>query len=344
MGRTGAGSWGGTNMPRRVLRALNFPADAQIKPTKSQGQPLNFAWVRTSTTHCRNHAQQRWLGSSRCPVLFPSGHHSSRGAGPTPACPVTLRELPGWEAQRQAEVISAAALEMRLKPRGLQGHIPNMSWLNKAIYQHHVDTAELGTESQRALAMGPCNTQRAWGALGRVEKCPLRLPFRKKAAGTAVPTAGRPNGHHPGEGLLWEMLPVHHSPAGITPPGSQQPRQHPEVPRCPTAEPPPGGGSGGGSGRERAQPSWDLPGPGHPLPRGSAPPGRAPSTGAALGAAAPDPRGSSRDPGDARPRPESASRRRGVRHPPDEAPPAPSPLSPYLSGLGSRRLPGASRC
>lgn len=35
-----------------VLRALNFPADAQIKPRKPQGQPLNLACVRTPATCC----------------------------------------------------------------------------------------------------------------------------------------------------------------------------------------------------------------------------------------------------------------------------------------------------
>lgn len=142
-------------------------------------------------------------------------------------------ELPGRAAQCQAEVGSAAALEMRLQPQGRQGHIPNMSWLNKAIYQQRVDTAELGTESQRALAMGPCNIQGAWGALGRVEKSPLLLPLGKKATGTAVPRAGRPGGHHPGEGLIGEMLPACQRPAGVAHWGSRQPGKHPEVPRCP---------------------------------------------------------------------------------------------------------------
>lgn len=68
----------------------------------------------------------------------------------------TSREQLGWEALCRAEVSSAVALGMRMQPPGRQGHIPNMSSLNKAIYQHRVDTAELGTESQRALAVGPC--------------------------------------------------------------------------------------------------------------------------------------------------------------------------------------------
>lgn len=74
-----------------------------------------------------------------------------------------------------------AALEMRSQPRGRQGHLPTMSWLNKAVYQHRVDTAELGTESQRALAMGPGSTRRAWGIWGAGGKCPLLQPFSKKA-------------------------------------------------------------------------------------------------------------------------------------------------------------------
>lgn len=65
---------------------------------------------------------------------------------------------------------------MHLQPGGRQGHIPDMSWLNKAIYQHRVDTAELGTESQRALAPGPRNTQRARGELGAGKVSPASAP------------------------------------------------------------------------------------------------------------------------------------------------------------------------
>lgn len=85
----------------------------------------------------------------------------------------------------------AAALEMHLQPGGRQGHIPDMSWLNKAIYQHRVDTAELGTESQRALAPGPRNTQRAWGELGTGKVSPALAP-RQETDGHRSPSAGRP--------------------------------------------------------------------------------------------------------------------------------------------------------
>lgn len=94
---------------------------------------------------------------------------------------------------------------------------------------------------------------------------------------------------------------------------------------------------GSGSGGERGQPSRDLRGPGHAVPRGSAPPRPAPSTGTALGAAAPHSRGSGRSPGDARPPPESASTRRGVRHP--AGPGAPRPRGWALPSLLPRPFP-----
>lgn len=79
---------------------------------------------------------------------------------------------------------------MHLQPGGRQGHIPDMSWLNKAIYQHGVDTAELGTESQRALAPGPRNTQRAWGALGTGKSVPCFGPLAGDLRALLCPQQG----------------------------------------------------------------------------------------------------------------------------------------------------------
>lgn len=79
-----------------VLRALNFPADAQIKPRKSQGQPLNLAWVRTPTTR----AAERCVGQGGC--------------------------VTGCRARRWAEARSAALAGQQEMPRPLPVQPP---WL-----------------------------------------------------------------------------------------------------------------------------------------------------------------------------------------------------------------------
>lgn len=115
------------------------------------------------SSHCLSSAlcMQSWLGSG------------------VPCSPrTTSREQPGWEAPCRAEVSSAVALGMRMQPPGRQGHIPNMSSLNKAIYQHRVDTAELGTESQRALAVGPCGTREPGEQHGGWKSIPCFCPAR----------------------------------------------------------------------------------------------------------------------------------------------------------------------
>lgn len=203
---------------------------------------------------------------------------------------------------------------MHLQPGGRQGHIPDMSWLNKAIYQHRVDTAELGTESQRALAPGPRNTQRARGDLRAGKVSPASAP-RQKPHGHCCAHSGETTRVPPRlQGLLRELLPTRRSSAGIAGRGLTTAGAEPRGAVSPMEAPMPRDTSGSGRAGSEHSPAG-TPGPQHPSPRGSFSPGPAPSIGAALRAAGLGFRGSIRGPGVAQSSLESTSPRRDVRHP-----------------------------
>lgn len=163
---------------------------------------LSAVWGKADTLQGVQQGAGRTQGSA-------SAGWAAAAARPLPSVPEPARhrhallprhprEQVGWEAQRRAEVSPAAALEMRMQPQGRQGHIPDMSWLNKAIYQRRVDTAELGTESQRALAAGPCGTRGAWGALRGGRRVPGFGATKKAALCRAL--RGEKSGHRAAQG------------------------------------------------------------------------------------------------------------------------------------------------